>query len=104
VPFLDSLYKAGDKCTFGFTLKPQNTGKIPFILGDASMRAAYMVFDFDTTRYGLERLLIAVPIGQGQDAVPDVPGCGESIDPMPTSSVYGRPPIPKSRKQEDYVY
>jgi hypothetical protein len=47
VPFLDSLYKDGDNCTSGFTLGPQDTGQIPLILGDASIRGVYMAFDLD---------------------------------------------------------
>jgi hypothetical protein len=108
VPFLDSLYKDGDNCTSGFTLGPQDTGQIPLILGDASIRGVYMAFDLDNDEIWIGETADCgsnvVPIGKGEDAVPIISGCEESINPTPLSSVYGRCPVPTSLKQEGYAY
>lgn len=70
--FLDSLWKdpADGHCTFGFTLGPQDEGTIPYILADAFMRGAYMVFDMDNDEIWIGESADCgtkiVPIGKGR--------------------------------------
>jgi hypothetical protein len=98
VSFQDSLFKddTSGVCTFGFTLGPQDTGQIPYILADSFMRGVYMVFDMDNDEIWMGETADCgsnvVPIGKGKDAVPVVEGCGTVA--KPTSTGYQPPPAP----------
>jgi len=102
VPFADSLYKDDSIgiCTFGFTLGPQDEGLIPYILGNAFLRGAYLVFDRDNDEIWMGETADCgsniVPVGKGKDAVPVIPGCGADTPvhspPKPTKTGYSAPP------------
>lgn len=83
VSFAESLYRYEDSgiCTFGFTLGPQDEGKVPYILGDAFLRGAYVVFDRENDEVWMGETADCgsdiVPVGKGRDAVPVVRGCGD---------------------------
>jgi hypothetical protein len=97
ISFRDSLYvdKIERTCTFGFSLGPQGEGKVPFILTDAFMWGAYMVFDMDNDEIWMGESIDCgsniVPIGKGKDAVPMLPGCEAEVAPEPTTAGYGPP-------------
>jgi hypothetical protein len=80
-------------CTFGFSLGPQGEGKVPFILTDAFMRGAYMVFDMDNDEIWMGESADCgsnmVPIGKGKDVVPVVPGYEAEVAPELTTTGYG---------------
>ncbi|KAF2830170.1 acid protease [Ophiobolus disseminans] len=100
VSLKDSLHKNPkiNICSFGFTLGPQDSGRIPFILGDSFMRGAYMVFDLDNDEIWMGETADCgsniVPVGKGKDAVPVVPGCGSGAgtESKPTQTGYVPPP------------
>jgi len=112
VSFQESLWKDPKTgiCTFGFSLGPQDTGKIPFILAAAFMRGAYMAFDLDNDEIWMGETADCgsniVPVGKGKDAVPVVPGCGSGIGdkPKPTRTGYKPPPAPTALERGDFVY
>jgi hypothetical protein len=93
--FQDSLYKdnVNGIRTFGFTLGLQGDGLVPYILTDAFMRGAYMVFDMDNDEIWMGESADCgsnlVPIGKGKDAVPVTPGCEAETVAQPTATGYG---------------
>lgn len=100
VSFQDSVHKDREtgKCNFGFSLGPQDSGTIPFILGASIMRGAYMVFDNENSEVWMGEKADCgsnvVPLGKPNDTVPVVPGCGsgggDGTKPT-TTSVYAPP-------------